>query len=177
MIKTRIQLTLSLLLMLAAGSILAEIYRSVDEEGNVIFTDQPDANARKVEIEPTNILKPLESKAVVPNKEVEPKEAFKYQLLEITTPEDGISLRNISQLSIAAQLIPNLHKQHKIRFLDNGAPLREPSRSLAMTIQDPDRGTHQFQAQVIDEKGNTLISSASVSVHVHKTSILHPRPQ
>ncbi len=172
-----ISITFALILTTPVMTVaIADVYRSVDDQGNVTFSDHASSDAKKVEVEAPNILRPVKPIPVTttPDSRETP---FKYELLQITTPENGTSLRNITGLAIAAQLVPNLRDQHRIRFVDNGTPLKEPTRSLAIKLNNVDRGTHQYQAQVLDEKGTVLISSEPVSVHIHKTSILHNKPR
>ncbi len=174
MIAIRDTLIFILSVVLASTTAVADVYRAVDEDGNVIFSDHPSPDAKKVEVEATNLIAPVKLKPVT-STTTSKESKFKYELLQITTPEHDTTLRNISDLSIAVQLVPALQEQHKIQFTDNGTPLKDPARSLAIRLSDVARGTHQFQAQVLDEKGAILITSAAVSVHVHKTSILNNR--
>ncbi len=174
MIAIRHTLIFVLSMVLASTTAVADVYRAVDGDGNVIFSDHPSPDAKKVEVEPTNVIPPVKLKPVT-STTTSKESKFKYELLQITTPEHDTTLRNISNLSVAAQLVPALQEQHKIQFTDNGTPLKDPSRSLAIRLFDVARGTHRYQVQILDEKGTILITSAPVSVHIHKTSILNNR--
>ena len=172
--------TLSLVLLaLGAGSSIAgDIYRHVDKDGNIIYSDQPSEGASKVEMGPINIddspkLKP--SKPLPASQNADGKAAA-YSNLTITAPEHDTTLRNASEIRVSASLTPGLRPTHQVRFLDNGVVLEPASRNMSRLITNLERGTHQLTAQVINQTGEVLISSAPVAVHVHKASLLQPRP-
>jgi hypothetical protein len=51
----------------------AQVYKSTDADGNVIFTDTPAADSEEVEISEPNIADPVEVPAYVPPPEPQPK--------------------------------------------------------------------------------------------------------
>ncbi len=159
---------------LALGSVnAAEIYRHVDEHGNVEYSDQPAAGAKKVEVNPVNIdASPKPQPAASSNEAA--TEAASYTELTISAPKHNTTLRNISEVTVTASLSPGLDKQHRIRFLDNGTVIAPPSRTLSVLVSDLERGTHQLQAEVIDDNDQVIIASEPVAVHVHQPSTLNP---
>lgn len=54
--RARLELLLPLAMILAASSVSAQtrVYESEDAEGNPVFSDEPDAGARTIEIPPAN---------------------------------------------------------------------------------------------------------------------------
>lgn len=152
-----------------------EVYRHVDESGNVTFSDQPQQGADKIEVEPANVHNFPKAPAIKPlpdNRETD----FRYRALTILYPENDTTLRNTGDISVSAAVDPKLKKQHQVRFTDNGQAVAEPTKELSIQLKNLSRGSHQLQAQILDEKGKVLISSNPVTVHVHRTSILHKKP-
>jgi len=150
------------------------VYKQVDKEGNVTFTDQPaeDAETEQVEIQPINVhsfpkAPPPEPKSQAPEKQ------FSYKTLNIVAPKNEDTLRDPGDILIRAELNPNLRSGHQVRFTDNGEPLNEPSRKLSLQLFNLYRGTHNLQAEVVNRKGEVLISSPVVTLYVHRNSIIN----
>jgi len=150
-----------------------EVYRQVDTEGNVTFSDQPNPGAEKIEVAPTNVhnfpkapaIKPLQDKS-------EGKELYKS--LAISSPAMDTTIRDSGDVLIRAKISPALRKSHNLLYSDNGQPIGEPSRKLSLQLINLSRGTHLIQVDVVDADNKVLISSAPLSIHVHRTSIIKP---
>ena len=156
-----------------------DIYRHVDKDGNVVYSDTPTEGSSKVEVDPINI----DSSPKAKPRDHLPSESQDgglndnvYSALVITAPEDNTTLRNTGEVRIAASLKPGLRPTHRIRFLDNGSVIAPATRNMSLLVTELERGTHQITAEVIDANSKVIISSAPVAVHVHKASILQPRP-
>ena len=155
----------------------ADIYRHVDADGNVEYSDQPSEGASKVDVDPINIdaSPKLQPKAVVDLSPQSPDGgAPEYTALTITAPDNDTTLRNASEIGVTASLNPGLGQSHRVRFLDNGKVIAPATRSMSLIITGLERGTHQLTAEVIDKNDQVVISSTPVSVHVHRASILQP---
>ncbi len=173
MIKARIAVFWVVIALI--GTSAAEVYRSVDEHGNPVFTGQPQPGSEKIEVQSTNIqsLPPARS---VPIKSPPAQNATnRYQALNILSPTNDTTLRNAMELVIKVSISPVLLGQHSLVFLDNGKPLGEPSKNLSMLVKEPHRGAHLLQVKVVDTQGQTLMASETVTVHVHRTSVLRSR--
>ncbi|AFT68907.1 PKD domain containing protein [Alloalcanivorax dieselolei B5] len=146
------------------------IFRSVDEHGNVTFTDAPPEgrDAEAVRIGPTNTV-PGPQRA---RPSAEPPESSQpvfggYQRLAIVSPQPNATVRNPEgAISVEVALEPALQAGHRLEILDNGKPLS------GTALRDPERGSHVLVARVLDQQGKELKRSAAVTVHVHRTSRL-----
>jgi hypothetical protein len=58
-----------------ACPVLAQVYKSTDADGNVIYTDTPTTDSEEVQIQELNIADPVEVPEAVPEPEPEPKAA------------------------------------------------------------------------------------------------------
>jgi len=65
----------------------AEIYRSVDEHGNVVFTDQAQSSAETIELQTSPYRYRVQLKRVIDGDTVELKSGEKIRLIGINTPE------------------------------------------------------------------------------------------
>ena len=160
---------ISCLLMVSNALLASDIYKSVDKEGNVIFSDQPQKDSEIVEVEPVNIQK-YEKRRPLPTSPRQTQK-FTYKSLNITSPENGTTLRNTGDTVISGTLKPSLRSDHKVEFLDNGSPIKPAGKSLSFSVTNLSRGTHALQIRVIDAKGKALISSTPKTIHVHRQFI------
>jgi hypothetical protein len=163
-----------LCLQIVSGPLLAsDIYKKVDKDGAVTFSDQPQADAEKIKIEAVNV---QPHHKALPSGSLSEKKKFAYASLVITSPENDSTLRNSGETVVSATLTPSLRSDHKVEILDNGKLLQPAGRVLTLSLSNLDRGTHSFVFRVIDTKGNTLISSGPVNLHIHRNFIKPASP-
>ncbi len=174
------------LALLPAATATAEVYRWVDEQGTVHFSDEPPAAGA----EPM----PLKSPAVVsvpsPTQgaaqgsaarqgEDEAEGASAYKALEITAPSEGeIIFQTLPVVEVAFELSPALQvgADHRVAIVLDGEPVAE-TRNAGATIADVLPGPHTVAAQVLDAEGRRLIGSPPVSFFVRRRSaIAGPNP-
>ncbi len=154
---------------------LAEIYQSVDDKGNIIYSDQASDKAEPVKLPKANTLPavkvpPQESKSVA-----EPSdETFRYRRLAISSPAHDSGIEGgTGNIAVSVSAKPSLQKQHKIRLLMDGKSQQE-SNSTHFQINNVDRGSHSLQAIIVDEAGKTLKTSSTITVHVFRPSVMMP---
>ncbi|MCH2556193.1 MAG: DUF4124 domain-containing protein [Alcanivorax sp.] len=154
------------------------IYRTVDENGNVLFTDNPPdkGRAEPVRIGPVNtmdgrretlpVMAPDRPEPVGESEEPTPADTG-YRALRITTPADGATVRmpQDNPVAVQASAEPALLSGHRLVILDNGQPVDGGA------LDFPNPGTHRLQAAIEDENGRRLITSSPVTLYVHRTNI------
>jgi hypothetical protein len=194
------------LTLLAGGHGVAgsPIYRTVDADGNVIFSDVPPAPGRYTESlelsTPNTFSSPVTAgTGPVPagtgpapagdavRLEVwladgegarDPDAAARgYQLLRITAPPDDAGLRdNAGNVTVLGELHPALLPGHAVQLYLDGA-LQQSAAQPQFQLLNVDRGTHTLQLRVVDASGTVLISSAPSVFHLQRRSlILQPAP-
>ena len=146
------------LLFFINGSIADTVYKTVDENGNVIFTDKPSDEAEEVKIqELENTIdnpNPAKYRASTPKPDV-----FAYESFTVTSPENGAGIRsNNGSVSISLNLEPALNRGHKVIVSMDG---KQIGTGLSVSLQNVDRGTHSISAKVVDGTGKTMISTSS----------------
>lgn len=181
----------SFILLVLALSILAaqaaEVYRYVDEKGNMVFTDQPRAGAQRMVVEPapaTNVVIPIlpaapQAPAKAPGKP--DSEAFTgYTDLRITQPAPNDALVNTAgDVDVSLNLHPPLRADlgHGLSVLLDGAPVAQNSTRMNLVLNNVDRGEHVLEAYVQDAVGQVLIQAAPVRFTLQRPSLLQPGRQ
>ena len=165
-----------LLLLLAPLSAVAEIYKSVDSEGNVMYSDEPGVNTEAIpEPSPNTVQMPKPSAESTPPK-AEDSAGTKYTSLRIISPAPEETIRsNPGILAITLALKPKLDIKagHTISVLVDGHILVTKSNQTSFQIPDINRGTHRVQALVSDKDGKTLIKTGNVQFFMQRQSVLN----
>lgn len=150
----------------------AQVYRSVDEDGNVSFSDEPTDDSQPVEVKELEIIAPLEGPPVQPRKSAS-EPAAAYASLVITSPQDDESIRNnTGEVDVSVSLVPRLKQGHTLMLYMDGQE-HSSGRALTFNLVNVDRGTHQLRVAVVNADGRQEIASPSVTFHLQRFSALH----
>ena len=153
----------------------ADVYRSVDEHGHVVFSDKPSPGAQKVDIPPPQTI-PAEQ---VKNPDIKPSAQATpgYKTVAIVSPKDQQAIRaNNGNLSISATVDPPLHPQDTLVLYLDGQE-RSSSKSGTFQLTNLDRGEHEAHVVIRDSNsGQVKDTSPSVTFYVLRHSVLHPHP-
>ncbi|MFK7731136.1 MAG: DUF4124 domain-containing protein [Pseudomonadales bacterium] len=170
-------LLIPLLGLLLSQSTLAEIYKTVDKDGNVVYTDQAphgDKKTEKVKLKPSNSVPAIQTPAIKLSPE-DPDKPFKYKTLRIVSPEnDGAIEHGPGNFSVTAKILPQLRNSDRIQLFIDGKPHGKPGKSTSWALKNVFRGTHMLQVKVLSLNGKTLKKSKKSSVHVFRPSVAHP---
>lgn len=137
------------------------VYKTVDADGNIIFTDTPSKNAEEINIQDIQTIKNPNAGAALPERRLlgdnDKKPAYKSVV--VTNPKDGAGIRsNNGDISISISLKPALLPGHKIIISMDG---EEVGTGNSVSLQNVDRGTHDIKVTVVDQSGEELISTSS----------------
>ena len=168
---------LLLLALFAAAAPASEIYKWVDEDGVVHFSDQPRAGAERVVLpEPNTIRSPVRAQRQQDDADdvaQQPAEPFSYESLEIASPAAEETLWNIEGvLDVSLALTPSLQAGHQVRVYFDGTP--QEVRGTSFQLEEVWRGVHNIQAEVVDENGQLMIRSQPNRFYVQQNTILGP---
>ena len=163
---------------LYAFTATAGLYKGLDEEGNVIYSDKPFENSQQ--FTPPAITVVDAPKAPPKKEEVVEEETAetKYTKFSITAPKNDQTIWNEPALAVSLQLNPALAtaEGHNIWLMMDGKPLVKKSQSLLLQIGRADRGQHTLQAQVRNKKGKIIKRTKTITVHIKNTVVTRPRP-
>jgi hypothetical protein len=165
-----------LLFILLAASVQADVYKSVNEKGEVVYSDQPTANAQRMKLPelPTYTAPPIP--AVTSTPKAAPV-ASPYKSVKIVAPENDATIRdNQGVVKVAVALNPPLmtREGHKIQFYLNGEPHGMPVATTSISFSNLDRGTYTLTSSVIAANGDVLTSADPVVFHLHRESVQNP---
>lgn len=169
-------LAFTLLLLVCSAALAATVYRWVDDDGVVHYSDQPHPNAEKLQVHAAQSYKPAAvdtpagggggASAAAP---------APYRGCAIVQPQDGQALTNVDSLTVVVQTDPVLHQGDKVYVTVDGQALNGGNPTGPQFVLSPvDRGTHTAQAQVKDAGGAVQCQTPPVTFEVHQNSILNP---
>lgn len=145
----------------------AEIYKTIDKNGNVVYTDNPPTEgAEAVKLREINTL-PAEENVVSdePRPVVMKQGPINYQIDIISPRNEVVIPPGERDLAVAINMSPGLHPNHLVTYyLDN--ELIEETRSMSIVIQDVPRGARTLIVEVIDQQGNSLGKSEPLTINV-----------
>lgn len=179
-------IVLAFLAALVAGQAAAgegRIYRTVDEHGNVVFTDIPpredDDDAEQIIVETPNSFAPEEAMPanqgqwIVEPDEEEEVAPFSYDALEIVSPPNDEAVReNAGNVTIVGNISPGLRIGHRVRLLMDGTVAQEGTQT-SFSLSNVDRGTHTIALEIVDDAGVVLSRSPDSTFHMLR---YHIRP-
>ena len=166
----------TLLSLLCSITLAATVYRWVDEDGVVHYSDQPHPNAEKLQVHAAQTYKPsaLDTPAGGGGNASQAA-AAPYRGCAIVQPQDGQALANIDSLTVVVQTDPQLHQGDKVYVTVDGQALNGGNPTGQQFVLSPvDRGTHTAQAQVKDASGAVQCQTPPVTFEVHQNSLLNP---
>jgi hypothetical protein len=180
-----------LLAVLAATGAPAEaatrIYRTVDADGNVVFTDvppRPGEPGEPVELQQGSDFTPPEP-ATNPSPLVRLEDWLgendddgeaapaSYATLRILSPADDEGLRdNAGNVMVVAEIDPALQTGHTLQLYLDGTLTQSIRSGRTFQLTNVDRGSHSLELRVVDAGGATLMASEAHSFHLQRRSVL-----
>lgn len=160
-------------LLLSSPFAFSEIYRYVDEQGNVVFSDEPPADKRPantVDIPHINTIpaEPLRTPTAPSKAEAPSDSSAVYDSLSIRSPAHDSTVRdNTGDIRVQVALQPALADGHQLVLFLDGVEFARGRRYNA-TAKNVDRGSHTLEAVVYDAKGKVLIRSPASQVHLKR---------
>src|SRR5262249_16403233 len=153
------------------------VYKWVDDNGVVHYSDQPHENAQKVELKapqtysaPKIPTPPPSSRRNAPSK---PGPA--YQSCSVTEPTPDQVFMNTATVPAGVVVQPPVKQgDTAIVTLDGQRVPGVPASGGQFTISPVDRGTHSIQVSVQDSTGASVCSSTPVTFHVQQPSLQSP---
>lgn len=184
LVKTRgLPLLFAWTLLTVAGVANAtQIYKSVDADGNVVFSDLPPAPgtaAEPVELPAANTFT-APATGVQPGRrgpEQDSAAGSRYHSLRVLDPPNDAGIReNDGNVVVTAELQPALRSGHSLQLYLDGV-LHQAAQAPQFQLINIDRGTHVLELRVVDEAGNVLATSDPSVFHLQRRSlILQPAP-
>ena len=169
-------LAFTLLSLVCSLALAATVYRWVDDDGVVHYSDQPHPNAEKLQVHAAQAYKPSAlAGASAAGGAASSAAPAPYRGCAIVQPQDGQAFANVDTLTVVVQTDPVLHQGDKVFVTVDGQALNGGNPTGSQFVLSPvDRGTHTAQAQVKDAGGAVQCQTPPVTFEVHQNSILNP---
>ena len=180
------------LMALAMASGLAEagtrIYKSVDADGNIVFTDVPppeEGISQEVNVGASNTFTTPETRSEGlqvytgrQDEEASDVTEFAYNQAIIVAPTNDAALRdNAGNVSVKTRVSPALRPGHLLRLLVDETPLGRPISASEFALSNVDRGTHTMGLQIVNQAGETIFDGPRTTFHLQRASVgAKPRP-
>ena len=163
------------------------IFKSVDSEGNVVFTDQPgnNPNAVVIKTQPINVADPGPSSQTANSEELDDDandpatesakndadaEEIVIDSVSIVSPQPDATLIDIPEpLFVGLQTEPVSIEESGLTaevYVDGKLAVSGTKSLLAVSV--PERGTHSLLVKLVDKNGRTQVTSKAQNVHVKK---------
>lgn len=175
-------LFLPTLLVLLSGALQAdEIYRHVDDQGNVTYTDEPpEKDSKPLDLAPlpeVSIPASGNSSRLEGMEEEDDKEDAQqdelYKRIEVVEPEpDSAFWRGGGSVTIRVRSEPDLSRGHSFQLEFDGES-RGTNRSGTFSLDNVDRGTHTIVVHILDSAGDIITSSDPSRFTLHRPSRLN----
>ncbi len=161
---------LTAVLVLACAPALAQIYKTTDKDGNVVFTDTPpdNSNSERVDLQPTNTVAPPAPMPQAAPRPAEPEPAEPtVPQATITAPANETTIpMGGGNFTVTAAVEPGLFGGQGLQLTIDGAPEGDVQPSATWNLMNVFRGAHDLVVHVIDSDGEILSSSEPVRVYV-----------
>jgi hypothetical protein len=164
--------SLLMLALVSLSSANAALYKGLDSEGNVVYSDTAFEDAEKFTPPPISVMDAAKAKVDEEVAEEKEPEEFKYMSFDIISPENNETIQNNPNVTVSLKLKPGLNteEEHNIWMLLDGKPVVKNTQSLSVQLGRLERGAHKLQAQIRNEAGEIILRTRTTVVFIHQTS-------
>lgn len=171
-------LVLTLFLMPSMGA-ADTLYKWVDAQGNVHYSDKPAPGATKINVPKAPTFTPPQAAAPVTTDghagaQVAPDghdAGVVYTAIKISTPEDQGTLWNTTQVTVTVALTPGLQAGDKVTIAVDGNS--QVVQGTTASFDNLDRGQHTATAAVTN-KGGTTLAAKGITFYIQRGIQKHP---
>jgi len=162
--------------LLATGAVNADVYKSVDENGNVSFGETAVDGAEKIVIPAPNISQSSLQLTEQPegnNDQVGAKpESITYKSLEIVSPDsDQITEGRTGTVNVKFLSTPGLAPEDQLVITVDGEDVSK-GNNTSFTLEQLDRGAHSVTGRILNSDSKVKIQSDVVTFHVQRPTII-----
>lgn len=155
----------------------SEVYRHVDEEGNVTFSDEPRDGAETIEVKSvtTVTLPKLEDLPETEGARADEdrEEQSPYDSIQFEAPTNNEAFWSGSgDITFSVTSTPDLREGHMYEVTLDGQIVGQ-SDDGTVAVQNVYRGTHDAQVSVVDNEGRPVQRGQSISFTIHRPSVLN----
>ncbi len=156
----------------------AQLYKVVNSDGTVTYTDTYQAGAEEVDLSSSNsaVMPSMSSSSNTTNQIKKQVKKFPKLELEFVSPQQEQTIRdNLGRMTVSARLVSD-SKQNSIpagifQLILNGK-LVQSQPAPTFTLDNLDRGEHKIQIQLVLQTGKILASTETRVFFMRRASSL-----
>ncbi|MGI2195885.1 DUF4124 domain-containing protein [Shewanella baltica] len=149
----------------------ATVYKWVDKDGKVHYSDEPQPNAQVVELKEktlNQIALPLPK--TDSNNANQAIESIQYKV-NITSPAEEETVRdNNGDFDVVATITPELKSQYLMVLKLDGTPVVQPQIGGTFKLKNIDRGEHTLVVDALTQNGKVFASSSPRKIFLHQAA-------
>lgn len=164
--------TVLLSVMLSFAAAASTLYKVVNEDGSITYTDIPAPGAEPVDLSKVNsAVMPSLTTNKQTNPQVKPtqKPTIEYQLSLISPTQEQTVRDNLGNLTVRAKLSPQSAGMFQL-VLDGEVVQTQPQPVFELT--NLNRGEHTIQVHFLQNRGKILASTPSTVFYLRRASAL-----
>jgi hypothetical protein len=166
------------LLGLSGLSVATTLYRWVDAQGVVHYSDTPHEGAQVIQISGAQTYHGASAPPATPNVTSTPQPGKKpgsYDSCAITSPAPDAALYAPEAVAVSVAVSPGLNDGDQLTVQVDGRQLESTADGgQSFVIAQPERGDHSISAQVRSPEGVMLCNAPPVTFSVTKPSVNSP---
>lgn len=184
--KTFLLILIAFSLAIMTSPVIAQVYKTVDADGNVTYTDkQPPDGSKPIKLAPISVIEaPIYEKAPDPAKaggegeEIPLRDLRKiYRDFAIISPQSEESVwRPDGPVSVAWSVGNPLQQGMQVSIYLDGAKQATTTEQV-IPITGLDRGEHTLAAELRDAKNRKIATAAPVTFFIRQPNIYTNRPR
>jgi len=164
-----------ILLLIATAAARADVYKSTNADGEVVYSDTPTRGAERLKMPtlPSYTPPPVRTISRPAHTIVQ---QIPYERFTLSRPANEATIRNnLGTVVMETVLTPALMSSlgHRIQYYLDGVAQGASIDAATLTLSNVDRGEHQLSASVLDATGKVLIATVETTVFVKRASKLH----
>ncbi|MEP5568686.1 MAG: DUF4124 domain-containing protein [Halioglobus sp.] len=157
-----------------AAQTTAQIYKTTDADGNVVFTDQPPAgtsSSEQVDLQQTNTAPAVTPRPASAPEPTEAEEPAPFEV-SITSPANETTIpMGGGMFDVSAAVNPGIEQGQTLQLLMDGTPKGAPQAGSLWKLENVFRGAHDLSVQLFDSNGTVIATSAPVRVYVMRPGL------
>ncbi|MGI2022745.1 DUF4124 domain-containing protein [Shewanella glacialipiscicola] len=158
-------------LMLFSMLAQAVVYKWVDKDGKVHYSDEPQPNAQIVELKDKTLNQISLPQPKTDMDDVNQAiESIQYQV-NITAPNEEETVRdNNGDFEVVATITPELKGQYLMAIKLDGKPIGQPQVGNIFQLKNIDRGQHTLVVDAMTQNGKVFASSPPRKIFLHQAT-------
>ncbi len=162
----RLLLSFLLLLVLYAQAVIAEtVYKGVDKQGNVIYSDKPLPNGEQITVTPPPPIEmPTVKETTTQTQSTVVDPNLNYKLAIVSPLNHETFPHSTKDVEVKLSLTPELLPGDRINLIVNGKPYGEYTEGLSFILKEFPRGAYTISAVITSEKDPEKVKAQSDSI-------------